>query len=163
MVAVDIQLQAREIESMAQTSVFAMNASRAAAVLIEERSDDPEWLDAFTDSLERRRSGRSLERILAAWGLSQSEAGRRFGVSRQAVAKWLTSGIPSERVEAVADLSAATDLLVRYLKRDRIPAVVRRPIAAAGGVSLLDLLSANRHREVLTTCRDMFDFSGAHG
>ncbi len=148
---------------MAQSSVFGMNASRAAAVLIEERSDDPDWLDAFTDSLERRRSGRTLERILAAWGLSQSEAGRRFGVSRQAVAKWLADGIPIDRVEDVAHLSAATDLLVRYIKRDRIPAVVRRRIPAAGDEALLDLLSEGRYREILTVCRAMFDFAGAHG
>jgi transcriptional regulator with XRE-family HTH domain len=148
---------------MDRTSVFGMNASRAAAVLLEERSDDPDWLDAFTDSLERRRSGRNLERILAAWGLSQSEAGRRFGVSRQAVAKWLTDGIPTGRAQAVADLSAATDLLVRYLKRDRIPAVVRRPISAARNESLLDLWSTNRYRDILTTCRAMFDFAGAQG
>jgi len=148
---------------MARTSVFAMTASSAAAALIEERSDDPDWLDAFTDSLERRRSGRNLERILAAWGLSQSEAGRRFGVSRQAVGKWLADGIPTDRAQAVADLSAATDLLVRYLKRDRIPAVVRRPIPAAGDESLLDLWSTSRYRDVLITCRAMFDFAGAHG
>ncbi len=148
---------------MDRTPVFGMNASRAAALLIEERADDPDWLDAFTDSLERRRSGRNLERLLAVWGLSQSEAGRRFGVSRQAVAKWLADGIPTDRAEAVGDLSAATDLLVRYLKRDRIPAVVRRPIPAAGHESLLDLWSTGRYREILTTCRAMFDFAGAHG
>ena len=44
-----------------------------------------------------------------------------------AVSKWLEQGGPAERVETVADLAAATDLLVRYLQRDRIPAVVRRP------------------------------------
>ena len=148
---------------MGRTSVFAMNASRAAAVVLEERSDDPDWLDAFTDSLERRRSGRNLKRILAVWGLSQSEAGRRFGVSRQAVAKWLSDGIPIDRAEDVAQLSAATDLLVRYIRRDRIPAVVRRPISAAGDASLLDLLAAGRHREILTMCRAMFDFAGVHG
>lgn len=148
---------------MARTSVFAMNASSAAAALLEERSDDPDWLDAFTDSLERRRSGRNLGRILAVWGLSQSEAGRRFGVSRQAVAKWLADGIPTDRAQAVADLSAATDVLVRYLKRDRIPAVVRRPIPVAGDETLLDLWSASRYRDVLITCRAMFDFAGAHG
>jgi hypothetical protein len=47
-----------------------------------------------------------------------------------AVSKWLEQGVPAERVETVADLAAATDLLVRYLQRDRIPAVVRRPAPA---------------------------------
>ena len=61
------------------------------------------------------------------WDLSQAAAARRFHVSRQAFAKWLRQGAPAERATAVADLAAATDLLVRHLKRDRIPAVVRRP------------------------------------
>ena len=34
---------------MDRTSVFAMNATRAAAVVLEERSDDPDWLDDIHD------------------------------------------------------------------------------------------------------------------
>jgi hypothetical protein len=74
----------------------------------------------------------------------------------------LDRGIPSERVRAIGDLAAATDLLVRHLKRDRIPAVVRRPAAALGGQSLVDLLADFRAREVLDACRSMFDFDRAH-
>jgi predicted transcriptional regulator len=144
-------------------SIPAMPPVKAAETLLNERAGDPDWLDAFADALEHRRSGKAVERILAVWGLSQSEAGRRFGVSRQAVSKWVAEGIPSEREEAVADLSAATDMLVHYLKRDRIPAVVRRPVAAIGGSSLLDLFGRGRYRDVLQACRDMFDFSRAAG
>jgi hypothetical protein len=78
-------------------------------------------------------------------------------VTRQAVSKWLTRGVPAERAEEVADLAAATDLLVRHLKRDRVPAVVRRRSPALGGRSLLDLLAASHTREVLEACRAMFD------
>jgi hypothetical protein len=45
--------------------------------------------------------------------------------------------VPPERGTQVA----ATDVLERYLKRDRIPAVVRRPAPLLGGVSLVDLLT----------------------
>jgi hypothetical protein len=84
-----------------------------------------------------------------------------FGVSRQAVSKWIDTGVPVERSETVADLAAATDLLVHYLKRDRIPAVVRRPIARMSDRSLLDLLAAGESRVVLSACRDMFAFERA--
>jgi hypothetical protein len=83
-------------------------------------------------------------------------------VSRQALSKWLAGGVPSERVQAVADLSAATDLLIRYLKRDRIPAVVRRPAAALDGQSLVELVAKSRTRDVLEACRSMFNFERAH-
>ena len=85
---------------------------------------------------------------MEVWGLSQAEAARLFGVSRQALGKWLQHGIPAERAQAVSDLAAATDLLVHYLKRDRIPAVVRRPIHALEDASLLDLAGAGRHPDV---------------
>lgn len=99
-----------------------------------------------------------LRRTLAIWGLTQSEAASLFGVSRQALSKWLATGIPAKRVESVADLAAATDVLIHYLKQDRIPAVVRRPIPEKANNSLLDLLGKGKTKEILETCRDMFDF-----
>ena len=123
---------------------------------------DSAWLDAFTERLDRLRTGASFARTLEVWGLSQAEAGRLFGVSRQAVGKWLRQGAPPERAGAMADLFAATDLLVRHLKRDRIPAVVRRPIPARDGESLVALWGRGETRAVLAVCRDMFRFDRAH-
>jgi len=131
--------------------------------LLAVHEGESEWLDEFSEALERRRAGLALRRILSVWGLSQSDAARRFQVSRQAVSKWLQRGVSSDRVEAVADLAAATDLLVRHLKRDRISAVVRRSATALGGDSLLDLVGADRPHDVLAACRMMFDFERAVG
>ena len=64
----------------------------------------------------------------------------------------------AERMEALSDLAAATDLLVRYLKPDRIPAVVRTPMAALEGVTLVDLLEQGDTKSVLAACRRMFEF-----
>ncbi len=119
------------------------------------------WFDAFTESLGRRRVRASFARTLEVWNVSQTEAARVFGVSRQAVSKWLRQGIPPERAATISDLAAATDLLVLHLKRDRIPAVVRRPIQALGGVTLMDLLARGDTRTLLATCRDMFWFKQA--
>ena len=129
--------------------------------ILEAHREETDWLDEFSDALDRRRAGRSLERILQVWGLNQSEAASLFGVTRQAVSKWLARGVPSERVQAIADLAAATDLLVRHVKRERIPAVVRRSAAALDGQSLVELLAASRTRDVLEACRSMFDFERA--
>jgi hypothetical protein len=96
--------------------------------------------------------------MLEVWGLNQSDAARMFSVSRQAIAKWSATGPPSERAAALADLSAATDLLVRYLRRERVPAVVRRPVDAAGGRTLLQIATSSP-AEALVRCREMFDFA----
>ena len=115
------------------------------------------WLRALTDDLDRELRTDPLERFLALWDLSASEAARAFSVSRQALSKWRRSGVPAERTPALMDLSEATDLLDRRVKRERIPAVVRRPAENLDGQSLLDLAFAGRHAEVRETVVAIFD------
>ena len=140
------------------TELVRLEPREAARRIVEARRNETGWLDELSEALDRRRAGQALGRILEVWGLSQSDASRLFGVSRQAVSKWLTGGVPSDRAGAVANLGAATDLLVRYLKRDRIPAVVRREAAGLDGRSLVDLVRESRTRDVLEACRAMFAF-----
>lgn len=134
--------------------------SEAAQVLL--RRADEVWLSELQRSLDRQRSRAGFDRVLAVWNLNQSDAAALFGVTRQAIAKWRARGVPAGRLEAVADLSAATDLLIRHLKRDRIPAVVRRGSMQLDGRSLLDLVKQGRTRDVLFACRAMFGFGDAH-
>jgi hypothetical protein len=130
--------------------------------LVEASRDRPGWLAAFAGQLESQVLVDQLRRFLGVWGLSASEGSRLFGVSRQALSKWFTQGVPGDRLEMVADLAAATDLLVRYVKLDRIPATVRREADRLDGRSLLDLVAAGDSRGVLGACRAMFDFSAVH-
>ena len=132
-----------------------------AAEIVTVHGDDRDWLDAFTAALDAGRNGDALGRVLAVWGLTQTDAGDAFGVTRQAVSKWLTAGAPSERAVAIADLAAATDILARHLSRDRIPAVVRRPAPNLGGRSLVDLLATGGAQAVLEVCQAMFAFENA--
>jgi hypothetical protein len=134
---------------------------KVANELIEASRGRPGWLAAFTDELGAEALVDQLRWVLGVWGVSASEASRLFGVSRQAVSKWLVKGVPSERIETVANLAAATDLLVRYLKPDRVPAAVRRNAGHLGARSLLDLVAIGDSGGVLEACRAMFDFSAA--
>ena len=144
------------------TSLLALAPEEAAEQIFAAHGHEGAWLDAFAESLDRRRASRSFARTIEVWDLSQAEAARLFGVSRQAMGKWLRQGIPPERARAVSDLAAATDLLVHFLKRDRIPAVVRRPVYALEEASLMDMWARGDTRTLLTTCRDMFQFEHAH-
>jgi len=130
-----------------------------ASQLVEASRDRPGWLEAFTGELESQALANQLRRFLDVWGLSASEASRLFGVSRQALSKWLVHGLPADRLLMVADLAASTDLLVRHLKVDRVPAAVRRKADKLGGRSLIDLVGAGDTRAVLEACRAMFDFA----
>ena len=82
-------------------------------------------------------------------------------MSRQAVDQWLEGGIPSERQEKVQTLVAICDLLERKLKPGRLAGVARRPADAYAGTTMLGMIAAERHRELLDIVRDSFDWSAA--
>lgn len=136
-----------------------MNTNPPHAVAAQLIADAPDlgWLRALTDDLDREVRTAPLARFLSLWGLSNAEAARVFGVSRQAFSKWLQSGVPADRTPAVADLAAATDLLDRRVKRERIPAVVRRPAPMLDGRSLLEIAGEGRHADIREAVRAMFD------
>jgi predicted transcriptional regulator len=136
---------------------------QAAAAVIRASAQRPEWIEAFAEAVVAGAATDGLRRFLLAWGLSQAEAARIFGVSRQAVAKWLALGVPAERRRAVADLVAATDILLDHLKVDRVAAVVRRPAERLGGRSLLELASSGDTEAVAAACSAMFDLSAVVG
>jgi hypothetical protein len=102
-----------------------------------------------------------LRRIMDAFALSKTDVAKLFGVSRQAVDGWLAGGVPPERQEKVATLLALCDLLQRKLKPDRLPGVARRPAVAYGGRTMLELIAADRHGELLESVRDSFDWQTA--
>jgi hypothetical protein len=129
----------------------------AAAALAVTREADDAWTLEFLSALESHVRTRPLDRVMAAWDLSAAATGRIFGVSRQAVAKWRGSGVPEDRALALADLAAATDVLERYVRLDRIPAVVRRPADLLGGLSLLELAEAGRFADVRRGAAAMLD------
>lgn len=138
-----------------------LDPREAAEQLVAEQRD-PSWLSTFAEELDRQLARGQLARVAALWQLSRTELGRVFGVSRQAATKWLGEGVPADRLQTVADLTAMTDLLVHHLKRDRIAAVVRRPAPSLGGASLLDLVADGRARDTLAATRQMFAFTDLH-
>jgi len=132
-----------------------MTPEAAAATIVA--AADPSWTRRFVDELDRTVRTDPLERFTELWDLSNSAAAGVFGVSRQAFSKWLKTGPPAGRSESVANLSAATDRLDRHIKRERIPAVVRRSAPALGDRSLLDLASAGETQKVAEAVEAMFD------
>jgi hypothetical protein len=116
------------------------DADAAAGLLL---AADKQASLALVQAIERRLTGEPLNRLERVWDLSASQAAALFGVSRQAYAKWRTSGVPADRRIDVADMDSATSILLAHVNVDRIPAVVRRPADSLGGESLLAM--AGRH------------------
>jgi hypothetical protein len=102
-----------------------------------------------------------LRRLMDALDLSKTELGSLFGVRRQAVDQWLERGVPPDRQEKVMTLVAICDLLERKLKAGRLAGVARRPADAYGGRTMLEMIAADRHRELLELVRHSFDWASA--
>ena len=132
-----------------------LTPTRAAETVMAEAGE--EWTRVFVAELGRRMQGEALERLMAVWDLSAAGVAEVFGVSRQAVAKWRRTGIPADRLVALADLAAATDVLLRYVRPDRVPAVVRRPADVLGGATLLSMAADGRTAEVRAAVAAMLD------
>ncbi len=125
------------------------------------RDADATWARAFLKQLESKLETepgeRDLERFMQTWDVPAAGVARIFGVTRQAVAKWRRHGVPADRASAVADLGAATDVLLRYVRPERIPAVVRRPADLLGGRSLVELVEAGDTESVRLNVAAMVD------
>jgi hypothetical protein len=102
-----------------------------------------------------------LDEIQAAFGLSKSELGTLFGVSRQAVDQWRARGVPGGRQDKAATIAAIADLLSHQLKSERVPGIARRPASGYGGLTMLEMIERDHHRELLERVRDAFDWSAA--
>jgi hypothetical protein len=100
-----------------------------------------------------------LDPIAETFELSETELGRLFGVSRQAVGQWRERGVPSNRKAKVATVSAIGDLLRHQLKPERIPGIARRPADAYGGRSMLQMIERGRQDELQAAIRRSFDWA----
>jgi len=72
---------------------MAVNTPHSVAEKLIAEAPSRKWLRALTDDLDRELRTDPLERFLALWDLSASEAAQAFSVSRQALSKWRRSGI----------------------------------------------------------------------
>lgn len=136
-----------------------MNTKSAPEELAREllAKADTDWVRDLVDALDREVRVDPLRRLLALWDLSNAAAARIFGVSRQAFSKWLRAGPPADRVDDVTEVDNITSLLDRYVKRERIPAVVRRPAARLDGKSLIETLEGGAYRRAAEMMAETFD------
>ncbi|MEI6448494.1 MAG: hypothetical protein WCP98_00920 [Actinomycetes bacterium] len=125
------------------------------------RLDDPDALLRFTRlvAVAQQAEQSDLERLRAVFGLSVTELGGLFGVTRQAAGLWLADGPPAARRAKAATVAAIADVLARRLKPTRIPGIARRPVPEYGDKSMLELIAADRYDWLLDSVRRSFDYA----
>jgi len=100
-----------------------------------------------------------IKRLSHSWQLSVTDIARLFGVRRQAVQQWLDGDVPAARLTKLLAILRIADLLERNLLPERIPGVVRTPGEAYAGASMLEMIAADRHEELLESVRRSFDWA----
>ncbi len=100
-------------------------------------------------------------RVKDLFGLTSSDVARLFGVSRQAVDQWEAIGaVPGARREKLANLLSVGELLERKLSPGRLALVARRRADAYGGMTMLDMVAADRDGELRALTEAALDWSG---
>lgn len=111
--------------------------------------------------LELEEARPPLARVADLFDLSLTELGSLFGVSRQAASDWLERGVPPGRAPKANELARLADILERNLRPERIPGIVRQPAEAYDGRSMLEMIAADRHDELVRRVADAFDWAKA--
>lgn len=124
---------------------------------------DTAWVGQLIEALAKENPANELPYTQAVLGVSDVELADIFGVTRQAVKVWLTNGVPTARLGAVADLASAAHLLRRKLRPERIPAAIRRPARNLNGRSLLELAVDEGPSAMYAEVVDTFDLSRLNG
>ncbi len=109
---------------------------------------------------ELRADKTPLKRVMEIFELNQTECGRLFGVSRQAILQWIDESVPASRMGKLGTVLATAELLERKLRVGRVPLAARRPAPAYGGRTMLEMIEADQHEDLHRLVSESFDWSG---
>jgi hypothetical protein len=131
---------------------------RASVQPITLRPDDTLLLETFASRVMEEliatsradRGRRTIQWLMGALRLSLSDVGRMVGVSDETVRRWArgATGIPEAKLAILDVGGAALARLLRLVRPDRLPEVIRRPADAFGGQRAFDWILQGRVREV---------------
>jgi hypothetical protein len=146
--------------SVASTIIDDMNqrpSARSSPVTLPASIDFDGFTRAVLDELSG--AGSAIRPLLSSWQLSIAEAGRLFGVTRQAMQQWLAGDVPPARQSKVLAVVRIGDLLSRNIRPERIAGIVRSPAPGYDGATMLQLIAQDRHQELLDSVVRSFDWA----
>jgi len=107
-----------------------------------------------------KKTTRAIDEIRQIFGLSETRVARLFGVSRQAVDKWRTAGVPSIRVADVDRVLEIAHVFKRRLKAERIPQIVTTPAKGLNGNTVLEILERRGPEPIYRYLHELYSYAG---
>lgn len=104
-----------------------------------------------TDAKGATHAQAALRDLINGLGLSQAEAGEMLGVSTDTIKRWESDSadIPMEKQSAIVAAEASLQELHSLLRRERLPAAVRRPADLFAGECAIQWILRGRIAEVV--------------
>ena len=124
--------------------------------------DGAKWdvFDRLVDAIVDRQIARDpLDEIQAIFDLTATDLAALFGVERQAISQWRERGIPSARQAKATTVAEIARILRHRLRPASVPGVVRKSAVAYGHRSMLEMIAADDHHELLEVTRRSFDWA----
>ncbi|MHB1981122.1 MAG: hypothetical protein ACYCOS_05360 [Sulfobacillus sp.] len=101
-----------------------------------------------------------LARVKELFALNNAELAQLFTVSRQAIDQWQKGGeVPASRRQKLANVLSVGELLERKLSPGRLPLVAHRRADAYGGLTMLEMMAADRDAELRELTERALDWS----
>ncbi len=100
-----------------------------------------ESLAGALDRRVQRDSALELRMIAKTFGLTGTELGGLFRVSRQAVEGWEKTGVPVARADEISSIAEIASVLRRRFKPASIPRIAHGALPGLGGRTILETLA----------------------
>lgn len=120
------------------------------------------FAEILREHMVEPRARQTIQQLLQGFDMSYDELGRVLDVSGETVRRWAkgASSVPKQKLAAIDMGGNALRRMLRIIRPERLPSVVRRPAELFGGSSALDWIRSGRFAEVADRYEAAFAYQG---
>lgn len=120
------------------------------------------FAEILREHMVEPRAQQTIQELLQGFDMSYDELGRVLDVSGETVRRWAkgASGVPKQKLAAIDMGGNALRRMLRIIRPEHLPSVIRRPAELFGGASALDWIRSGRFAEVADRYESAFAYQG---
>jgi DNA-binding transcriptional regulator YiaG len=120
------------------------------------------FAEILREHMVEPRAQQTIRELLQGFDLSYDELGRTFDVSGETVRRWAkgASAVPKQKLAVLDVAGNALRRMLRVIRPEVLPSVVRRPAELFGGASALDWIRSGRFADVADRYETAFAYQG---